>query len=109
MTDVKPTKGCPYRSKTFTGESGELLKVSLYETPKDKFRMHARNAMGIIFTYDVTDPASLNYLRELLAEYKETRHRENCLLFVLGNKVDRQDDRAVSDSDVKEVFDGVNA
>jgi hypothetical protein len=59
------------------GEDHDLVKVSIYETPKEKFAMHARNTLGIIFTYDITNAASLDYLGELVELFKAIPHREN--------------------------------
>jgi GTPase SAR1 family protein len=106
--DVKPSTGCPFRSNTLTSETNENLKIQIYEAPKDKFKMHARNAIGIIFTYDVTEPGSLTFLGELIDVFKNTPHRENCMIYALGNKADRED-RSVNESDVNELFEGLNA
>jgi GTPase SAR1 family protein len=69
--------GCPFRAVTIPTRRGSHLKLSVYEAPESKFKMHARTAAGIIFLYDLTDPTTVEVVSRLIHTYRACHHRED--------------------------------
>jgi GTPase SAR1 family protein len=104
---VKPSVGCPLKSLVLHDGEERSCKISVYEIPKDKISLHGKTTMGMIFVYDVTNPESVEFMAEALDLFKNCRHREDCLIYVVGNKIDG--DKQVAQEAVKELFAGVDA
>lgn len=81
---------------------GKRLKLTIWDTAgQERFRTlttsYYRNAQGIILVYDVTRRETFINLSEIWSrEVNLYSTNQNCVKMVVGNKVDRDSERAVS-------------
>ncbi|KAJ8754028.1 hypothetical protein K2173_001926 [Erythroxylum novogranatense] len=99
--DLPPTIGVDFKIKQLT-VSGKRLKLTIWDTAgQERFRTltssYYRNAQGIVLVYDVTRRETFTNLSDVWAKEVElycTNH--DCVKMLVGNKVDRESERAVS-------------
>ncbi|KAM7531702.1 hypothetical protein LguiB_035112 [Lonicera macranthoides] len=96
-----PTIGVDFKIKLFT-VGGKRLKLTIWDTAgQEKFRTltssYYRGAQGIILVYDVTRRETFTNLAEFWAKEVELYStNQDCVKMLVGNKVDRESQRAVS-------------
>ncbi|CAJ0586457.1 unnamed protein product, partial [Mesorhabditis spiculigera] len=105
--DQKSTIGIDYRVKSATVD-GKVVKLQIWDTAgQERFRPfrtnHLRAADGIIVVYSITDKKSFDAIPGWLAEVKDEGRRPRVLL--IGNKLDREEEREVSLETVKAFAD----
>ncbi|KAH8507612.1 hypothetical protein H0E87_009961 [Populus deltoides] len=117
--DLSPTIGVDFKVK-FLNIGGKNLKLAIWDTEKDlvgqvspadsqclftagqeRFRTltssYYRGAQGIIMVYDVTRRDTFTNLSEIWAkEIDLYSTNQDCIKMLVGNKVDKESDRAVS-------------
>ncbi|CAN4126181.1 unnamed protein product [Withania somnifera] len=101
VDDISPTIGVDFKIKTLT-VGGKRLKLTIWDTAgQEKFRTltssYFRGAQGIILVYDVTRRDTFTNLSDVWAKEVELYStNEDCIKMLVGNKVDRESERAVS-------------
>lgn len=101
IRDYDMTIGVDYGSKVINVD-GLNIKLQVWDTAgQERFssitRSYCRNAHAIIFMYDVTNKASFTNLDKhlkLIEEYSHHAHIDSVCMIV-GNKIDRVDERIV--------------
>ncbi|XP_028777144.1 ras-related protein RABC2a isoform X2 [Neltuma alba] len=101
VEDLSPTIGVDFKIKVFT-VGGKRLKLTIWDTAgQEKFRTltssYYRGAQGIILVYDVTRRDTFTNLSEVWSKEVELYStNQDCMKMLVGNKVDRDSERAVS-------------
>ncbi|KAK4800019.1 hypothetical protein SAY86_025384 [Trapa natans] len=101
VEDLAPTVGVDFKIKLLA-IGGKRLKLTIWDTAgQERFRTltssYYRNAQGILLVYDVTQRETFTNLSNVWAKEAEmysTNH--DCVKMLVGNKVDRVSERAVS-------------
>ncbi|KAF8042477.1 hypothetical protein BT93_A0952 [Corymbia citriodora subsp. variegata] len=99
--DLAPTIGVDFKIKLLT-VGGKRLKLTIWDTAgQEKFRTltssYYRNAHGIILVYDVTRKETFANLSNVWAKEVELHSTsQNCVKMLVGNKVDKDSEKAVS-------------
>ena len=94
------TIGLDYKLKYIQIESGEIIKVQLWDTAgQDRYRTIAKNyykgSHGILLLYDVTKKESFDNIKEWIKQIRE-EVSEKTIVFLVGNKIDKTENRKVS-------------
>ncbi|KAJ8765872.1 hypothetical protein K2173_020388 [Erythroxylum novogranatense] len=98
---LSPTIGVDFKVKTLN-VGGKRLKLTIWDTAgQERFGIltssYYRGAHGIILVYDVTQRESFLNLTDIWAKEVELYSTNpECIKFLVGNKVDRDTERAVS-------------
>ncbi|XP_022767261.1 ras-related protein RABC2a isoform X1 [Durio zibethinus] len=98
---LAPTIGVDFKIKLLT-VGGKRLKLTIWDTAgQERFRTltssYYRGAQGIILVYDVTRRETFTNLSDIWAKEVELYStNQDCLKMLVGNKVDRDSERAVS-------------
>ncbi|KAJ8532797.1 hypothetical protein K7X08_015686 [Anisodus acutangulus] len=101
VDDLAPTIGVDFKIKTLT-VSGKKLKLTIWDTAgQERFRTltssYYRGAQGIILVYDVTRRETFTNLFDVWAKEVELySNNQDCVKMLVGNKVDRESERAVT-------------
>lgn len=99
--DISPTIGVDFKLKMMTMK-GKKLKLTVWDTAgQERFRTltssYYRGAQGIILVYDVTRRETFTNLSDIwLKEVDMYSTNEDCVTMLVGNKVDKEAQRAVS-------------
>ena len=94
------TIGLDYKLKYVQLNSGETIKVQLWDTAgQDRYRTIAKNyykgSHGILLLYDITKENSFENIREWVQNIREEWY-EKAILFLIGNKIDKKDERKIT-------------
>ncbi|KAI3908318.1 hypothetical protein MKX01_027340 [Papaver californicum] len=98
---LSPTIGVDFKIKHLT-VGGKKLKLTIWDTAgQERFRTltssYYRSAQGIILVYDVTRRESFTNLSDVWAKEVELYStNQDCIKMLVGNKVDRDVERAVT-------------
>lgn len=101
VDELAPTIGVDFKIKLFT-VGGKRLKLTIWDTAgQERFRTlttsYYRGAQGIILVYDVTRRETFTNLSDVWAKEVDLYStNQDCLKMLVGNKVDRDGERAVS-------------
>ncbi|GLT88819.1 hypothetical protein SLE2022_068280 [Rubroshorea leprosula] len=99
--NLSPTIGVDFKIKQLT-IGGKRLKLTIWDTAgQERFgtltSSYYRGAHGIILVYDVTRRETFMNLSEVWAKEVELYStNQECIKFLVGNKVDRESERVVS-------------
>ncbi|XP_041022299.1 ras-related protein RABC2a-like isoform X2 [Juglans microcarpa x Juglans regia] len=98
--DLSPTIGVDFKVKLLT-IGGKRLKLTIWDTGQERFgtltSSYYRGSHGIILVYDVTRRETFTNVLDIWAKEVQlysTNHE--CVKILLGNKVDRDTERAVT-------------
>lgn len=98
---LPPTVGVDFRLKKMTVE-GKRVKLAIWDTAgQERFRTltsaYYRGAQGVILVYDVTRRETFTDLSDVwLKELDLYSTYQDCVKMVVGNKVDKENERVVS-------------
>ncbi|CAI9762096.1 unnamed protein product [Fraxinus pennsylvanica] len=101
VDDLAPTIGVDFKIKLLT-VGGKKLKLTIWDTAgQERFRTltssYYRGAQGIVLVYDVTRRDTFTNLSDVWAKEVELYStNQDCIKMLVGNKVDRESERAVS-------------
>ena len=100
------TVGIDFKIKTET-INNKQYKLFLYDTTgQEKYKSIAlniiRNAQGIILMYDITNKKSFESIPEWIKSIRDSKG-ENFPMILLGNKLDKEDIRVISEKEGKEL------
>ncbi|XP_050228047.1 ras-related protein RABC2a-like [Mercurialis annua] len=101
VEDLAPTIGVDFKIKQLIVD-GKRLKLTIWDTAgQERFRTltssYYRNAQGIILAYDVTRRETFTNLSDVWAKEVDLyRTNKDCVKMLVGNKLDRESERAVS-------------
>ncbi|KAJ0545991.1 putative small monomeric GTPase [Helianthus anomalus] len=101
LQDISPTIGVDFKMKMLAVE-GKRLKLTIWDTAgQERFgtltSSYYRGAHGIILVYDVTRRETFTNLSEIWArEVDLYSTNPDCVKILVGNKVDRDVERAVT-------------
>nr|CAD7263166.1 unnamed protein product [Timema shepardi] len=95
-----PTIGVDFKTKVLTTD-GNTVKLAIWDTAgQERFRTltpsYYRGAQGAILVYDVTRKSTFVKLETWLDELNTYSTKSNIVKMVVGNKIDKQEDRQVS-------------
>ncbi len=88
-----------FATKTVQIDDNKLVKAQIWDTAgQERYRSIAssyyRGAVGALLVYDVTDRNSFNHVPMWLKEVEENAEKD-CLIMLVGNKMDLQEHRTV--------------
>jgi Ras-related protein Rab-11A len=97
--DSKSTIGVEFSTKTVQIDDNKLVKAQIWDTAgQERYRSIAssyyRGAVGALLCYDITNRKSFENVATWLKEIEENADKE-CLVMLVGNKMDLHDKRAV--------------
>lgn len=97
--DSKSTIGVEFATKTVQIDDNKLVKAQIWDTAgQERFRSigssYYRGAAGAMLVYDITNRNSFNHIPAWLREVRENAD-EDCLIMLVGNKGDLNDQRTV--------------
>ncbi|XP_057979267.1 ras-related protein RABC2a-like isoform X2 [Malania oleifera] len=101
VQDLSPTIGVDFKIKQVT-VGGKKLKLTMWDTAgQERFGIltssYYRGAHGIILVYDVTRRETFTNLLDIWAKEVEVYSTDHeCVRILVGNKVDRESERAVT-------------
>ncbi|CAD8162194.1 unnamed protein product [Paramecium pentaurelia] len=106
-----PTIGVDFKIRTFD-LNGKTVKLQIWDTAgQERFKTitnsYYKGAHGIILVYDVTDKQSFKDVENWLAEVEKYAN-ENVVRVLVGNKVDLESKREVTQEEGKELADSLN-
>ncbi|KAL6998171.1 Ras-related protein RABC2a [Sarracenia purpurea var. burkii] len=99
--DLAPTIGVDFKIKLLA-VGGKRLKLTIWDTAgQERFRTltssYYRGAQGIILVYDVTRRETFTNLSDVWAKEVDLYSTsKDCVKMLVGNKVDKESERAVS-------------
>ncbi|CAA3013293.1 ras-related protein RABC2a-like [Olea europaea var. sylvestris] len=99
--DLAPTIGVDFKIKFLT-VGGKKLKLTIWDTAgQERFRTltssYYRGAQGIVLVYDVTRRDTFTNLSDVWTKEVELYStNQDCIKMLVGNKVDKESERAVS-------------
>ena len=105
--DQSPTIGVDFKLK-YLNARGKRLKLTVWDTAgQERFRTltssYYRGAQGIVFVYDITKRESFENVSEIWAKEVDLYATvEDCVKIVIGNKSDKEAERAVSKDEARE-------
>ena len=102
------TVGIDFKVKTET-VNDKQYKLFFYDTTgQEKYKSIAlniiRNAQGIILMYDITNKKSFESIPDWIKSIRDSKG-ENFPMILLGNKLDKEDIRIISEKEGKELAD----
>ncbi|XAR65811.1 Small monomeric GTPase [Bertholletia excelsa] len=101
VDDLAPTIGVDFKIKLLT-VGGKRLKLTIWDTAgHERFRTltssYYRGAQGIILVYDITRRETFTSLSDVWSKSVDLYStNQDCVKMLVGNKVDRESERAVS-------------
>ncbi|KAG9449537.1 hypothetical protein H6P81_009502 [Aristolochia fimbriata] len=101
LDDLAPTIGVDFKIKLLT-VGGKKLKLTIWDTAgQERFRTltssYYRGSQGIILVYDVTRRETFTNLSDVwVKEVELYSTNPNCIKMLVGNKVDKENERAVT-------------
>lgn len=104
------TIGLDYRLKTIQLQKGEKVKAQIWDTAgQDRFRAITKNyykgANGIILIYDITNIKTFEGVKNWIEQIRDEVNQD-VLIYLVGNKIDKKENRKVSTEDGKKLADG---
>eukprot|EP01103_Thecamoeba_quadrilineata_P020542 TRINITY_DN8879_c0_g1_i1.p1 TRINITY_DN8879_c0_g1~~TRINITY_DN8879_c0_g1_i1.p1 ORF type:complete len:212 (-),score=33.99 TRINITY_DN8879_c0_g1_i1:65-679(-) len=100
------TIGVDFKMKKITVDD-KRINLTIWDTAgQEKFRSltssYYRGTQGIILVYDVTNTDSFKHLNVWLDEIKNYCMNENVVKLLVGNKIDKENERVVSKQEATE-------
>ena len=104
------TIGLDYRLKTVQLQNGEKVKAQIWDTAgQDRFRAITKNyykgANGIILIYDITNIKTFEGVKNWIEQIRDEVNQD-VLIYLVGNKIDKKENRKVNTEDGKKLADG---
>ena len=102
--EVSPTVGVDFKLK-YVDIDGKRLKLTVWDTAgQERFRTltssYYRGAHGVVFAYDITSEESFRNLRDVWQKEVDMYGTiANSVKIVIGNKIDREGERAIARED----------
>ena len=106
------TIGLDFRLKTINLNDNRKVKIQIWDTAgEDRFRSITRNyykgAKGILLIFDVTDKETFGHVRDWIEKIHE-ESPEKITIFLVGNKIDKNDERVISNEEGKKIAEEFN-
>lgn len=100
-----PTIGVEFHCKVFELKDGSKVKFQLYDTAgQEKYRSivatYLRKALGCLLVYDITKRSTFEQCKQFMTEIRQIAEPD-CVIFLVGNKNDLQDQREVEMDEAK--------
>ncbi|XAR65812.1 Small monomeric GTPase [Bertholletia excelsa] len=101
VDDLPPTIGVDFKTKLLT-VGGKRLKLTIWDTAgQERFTTltssYYRGAQGIILVYDITQRETFTNLSDVWSKEVDLYStNQDCVKMLVGNKADRESERAVS-------------
>lgn len=100
-----PTIAVEFCTKEIRLADGTIIKVQLWDTAgQERFKSLAMNyyrkAYGILLLFDVTKRNSFESCRNYLEEVRRNSDKD-CVIYLIGNKIDLEYDRQISQSEAQ--------
>mgnify|MGYP002626345834 CR=1 FL=1 len=110
--DILSTAGFDYKSKTISlKHSKKKVKLKIYDTAGQEKYMAVckyiyKQTDGIILVYDITSRESYEYIPQWIQEIK--KYNKHLPIFLIGNKIDDEENRLISFEEGKKFADENN-
>lgn len=92
--------GWDFRIKTHKAfEEKKIIKLQIWDGSQSAVRAYYRGSHAIFLTFDLTDLESFEYIKNFIREY-QVLFPEYACFFLVGNKNDLNDERAVGQNDI---------
>ena len=96
---ISTTVGIDYKSKYETLDSGERVKIIIFDTNgQERFRSISynmlKNANGVLLFYDICDKESFDSIKEWMASIYDIKEKDFPIVLI-GNKIDKNEDRVI--------------
>eukprot|EP00933_Yihiella_yeosuensis_P001321 TRINITY_DN10213_c1_g1_i1.p1 TRINITY_DN10213_c1_g1~~TRINITY_DN10213_c1_g1_i1.p1 ORF type:complete len:225 (-),score=59.26 TRINITY_DN10213_c1_g1_i1:158-832(-) len=106
---IQATIGMDFQSKTVYLENGRQVRLQLWDTAgQERFRSlipsYIRDAAAAVVVFDVTKQTSFAGTRKWLDDVRSERG-EDCVLALVGNKIDLASERQVSTEEGQQLAD----
>ena len=106
------TIGLDFRLKTINLSDNRKVKIQIWDTAgEDRFRSITRNyykgAKGILLIFDVTDKDTFEHVRDWIERIHE-ESPEGITICLVGNKIDRNEERVISNEEGKKIAEEFN-
>ena len=103
------TIGLDYRLKAMKLKNGKDVKLQIWDTAgQDRFRSITKNfyrgSHGIILIYDVTSLKTFENIKSWVTQIHE-EISDKVVIYLVGNKVDKEEERKVSTAEGKKLAD----
>lgn len=97
--ETKPSIGALHKLKSLKIQSGEEVQLDIWDTAgQEKFKsivpMYYKGSKGIMIIFDVTSLDSFEGAKKWINDIEASAN--SAILFLVGNKIDLEKDRAVS-------------
>ena len=101
------TIGLDFRVKAINLDNNRKVKIQIWDTAgEDRFRSITRNyykgAKGILLIFDVTDKESFTHIKDWVERIHD-ESPEGITICLIGNKIDRNEDRVISNEEGKKL------
>ena len=101
------TIGLDFRVKAINLDNNRKVKIQIWDTAgEDRFRSITRNyykgAKGILLIFDVTDKESFAHIKDWVERIHD-ESPEGITICLIGNKIDRNEDRVISNEEGKKL------
>jgi len=105
--DEKTTIGVEFATRVIPMASGRNVKMQVWDTAgQERYRAitnaYYRGALGALLCYDITSYSSFSNIARWLSELRDHANRDVVLL-VVGNKLDDEANREVSEEQAKQL------
>lgn len=105
INETKPTIGSQHHKYTFLNDSNKEINLDLWDTAgQERFRsvipMYYKGARAIIVVFDITNKDTFDGAKKWIDEIEQ--NNKNCLIFLVGNKIDLVAQRSVSQEAIEE-------
>ena len=106
------TIGNDFRIKNVQTDFG-VIKLQIWDTPgQERFRTinstYVKGSHCIILGYDVTDRQSFKQIKNWYNFVMKNKDGDSPLIYLVGNKIDKIEDRVVSDEEGKSLANDLN-
>jgi len=103
--DDKSTIGVEFATRILPMKDGKRVKAQIWDTAgQERYRAittaYYRGALGALLVYDITKQLTLENIPRWLRELKDHANRD-IVLIIVGNKCDMDENRQVSEEQVK--------
>ena len=103
------TIGVDYVQKLLSMDDGKEMRLKIWDTAgQERFRTIAyryyKNSQGVLLVFDVTKRESFDNINNWIANIN-MHAASKIIKYLIGNKVDKEDERVVSESEARDLAD----
>ncbi|WXG44996.1 MAG: Rab family GTPase [Promethearchaeati archaeon SRVP18_Atabeyarchaeia-1] len=108
--DTKPTIGVDITTKPYRIQGGAAIELSIWDIAGQEFSSSVRHqyyagTSAAILVFDLTRPETFWHVKTWYVDLRDHLHQKVPVV-LMGNKKDLADQKAVTDSEIRELADG---